>query len=250
MALVVTVVGVVFLLGLFRWQGARSFARDRAKADAAWEKRKAEGPEAAPTTASQPSANKADVAAELQALFDTSQLRGWDLQFRARGAACEYLHVEGSTNLEPEMMTAMAHGSLFYGEILPGGVNQFAFSRGFTGVVFTNQHNEKLAAFGEGLPSRKKIRSSRVCSRDTPEAAALPTRQSSYVAASFERLSWENAKPGAALFNGAHQQEAMVVSVDRDAGLIRVQYLRSGSIEEKDLAAVAKFWYVNRGGWR
>jgi hypothetical protein len=86
-------------------------------------------------------------AAELQRTFDGSMLKGLELKFFVRGNSCDALHVEGS-NLYDTMMTALANGTLVYGKVLPGGVNQFAFGRGFRDTVYTNRLDTVYTSYG------------------------------------------------------------------------------------------------------
>jgi hypothetical protein len=189
---------------------------------------------------------RVQAAAELQRTFDSSMLKGWQLKFAPRGKNCDVLHVEGYTNLDPQMMEAMAYGTLIYGKVLPGGVNSFAFGSGFRDVVYTNEGNSKYVAFGASKLTRKQARQAQLCTReiaikvraDAPRPPVVPETPN------YQPLSWKNARVGTVLYNGSFRPEATIVAVDRSNDLIKVRYEKSGSVEDKTLSAVAQFWYV------
>lgn len=81
----------------------------------------------------------------------------------ARGQDCDALHVQGYTNLDKSMMEALAYGTLIYGQVLPGGVNSYAFSNGFRDVVNTNEEGSTYLSFGGSKLTRKQVRSMRRC---------------------------------------------------------------------------------------
>lgn len=197
--------------------------------------------------AATPAEQRMQAARELQATFDGSLVKGFELKFMVRGSGCDVLHVEGYTNLTDGMMQSLANGTLIYGRVLPGGVNQFAFKRGFRQVAYTNEDDPTFAAFGDPRLTRKQVKQMRRC---TDATAAKLTSKSAPVkvpeAPRYEPLSWTTATVGRRLYDGAYKHEATIVSVDRAEGLIRVRYVRSGSVEPKLLEAVARFWYVRR----
>jgi len=157
------------------------------------------------------------------------------------------LHVQGDVNLYEDMMDAMANGTVMYGQILPGGVNQFAFGRGFHRVIYTNPGNATYASFGEPKLTRAQFRRMQRCtdsiaaklSGDEPKAS-VPS------APPYDSLSWSNAHVGTRLYDGAFKHEATIVAVHRAEGIIEVKYVRSGAVEPKLLSAVSRFWYVRR----
>lgn len=144
-------------------------------------------------------------------------------------------------------MLGLANGTLIYGRVLPGGVNPFAFKRGFRQVAYTNEEDPTFASFGEPRLTRKQVKQMRRC---TDAMAAKLTSKSAPVKIPtpprFEPLSWTTATVGRRLYDGAYRHDATIVSVDREEGLIRVRYVRSGSVEPKLLEAVARFWYVRK----
>lgn len=195
--------------------------------------------------AATPAQSRLAAAQELQSRFDASQIRGWELKFVVRGERCDVLHVEGYTNLTDGMVQALANGTLMYGSILPGGVNQFAFGRGFHAVAYTNSDDPEFAYFGTPARTRKQVRQLRRCTDSI--AAKLSGAEAAVKAPKpprFEPLSWTNAHVGTKLYDGAYKHEATIVGIDRGEGLIRVKYVRSGTIEPKLLEAVSRFWYV------
>jgi hypothetical protein len=193
-----------------------------------------------------PAQRRVAAAAELQRIFEASDLKGWELKFEARGRRCDALHVHGDVNLYPEMMDALGYGTVMYGKILPGGVNHYAFAAGFRDVVYTNPSNSKSRAYGESQMTREQIRKARVCTSEN--AAGIDASSEAPVARSaepkFEQLSWDNARVGLRLYDGSYKHEVTVVSLDRANDLMEVKYVRSGRIEPKKLTTVAQFWYV------
>lgn len=198
-------------------------------------------------SAATPAEKRMQAARELQSTFDASLVKGFDLKFVVRGAACDVLHVEGYTNLTDGMMQALANGTLIYGRVQPGGVNQFAFKSGFQRVAYTNAEDPTFASFGTPSLTRKQVKQLHRCTNAI--AAKLTGKE---VAAKvpepprFEPLSWATAKPGRKLYDGAYKHDATIVSVNRAEGLIRVKYVRSGTVEPKLLNAVTRFWYVRK----
>jgi hypothetical protein len=195
-----------------------------------------------------PAQRRLAAAAELQRTFDVSVVKGWELKFAVRGRRCDLLHVEGYVNLDPEMMDALAYGTVIYGRILPGGVNRYAFDSGFRDVVYTNEGNAAFKSFGESHLSRHQAQSSPLCTAEiaaglnsTPERPVIRPEQPK-----FEQLSWSNARIGAMLYDGSYRHEATITSLDPANDLMEVKYVRSGSIEPKRLSAVAQFWYVRQ----
>lgn len=196
-----------------------------------------------PTSAQQ----RLQAAAELQRTFDGSRLKGLDLKFFVRGDSCDVLHVEGS-KLYDTMMTALANGTLVYGKVLPGGVNQFAFGQGFHDTVYTNRLDAVYTSYG---PSKLAGTKSLKLQKCDDSIAAKVTEQPSQVVTKptpppFESLSWTSATPGQKLYNGSYNHEATIIAVDRVSGQITVKYVRTGSVEPKRFDAVANFWYVKK----
>lgn len=194
-----------------------------------------------------PAQQRLQAAAELQRTFDGSMLKGLELKFLVRGDSCEVLHVEGS-NLYDTMMTALANGTLVYGKVLPGGVNQFAFGRGFRDIVYTNRLDKVYTSSGPSKLDGTQALKLRKCD---DSIAAKVTEQPSQVTTKptpppFEPLSWTSATPGQKLYNGSYNHEATIIAVDRASGQITVKYVRTGSVEPKRLDAVANFWYVKK----
>jgi hypothetical protein len=198
-------------------------------------------------TAAKPAQQRMQAARELQSIFDASLIKGFELKFVVRGERCDVLHVEGYTNLTEGMMQALANGTLIYGRVLPSGVNQFAFARGFHHVAYTNSEDPAYAVFGEPALSRKQVKQMRRCTETLAAAVSgSEAKKSIQPPVPFESLSWENAHVGTKLYDGAYKHEATIVSVNRADGLIEVRYLRSGSVEPKLLNAVSGFWYVRK----
>lgn len=192
-----------------------------------------------------PAQERLQAASELQSTFDRSLIKGFELQFVVRGSGCDVLHVEGYTNLTESMMQALANGTLIYGRVLPGGVNQFAFKRGFRQIAYSNEEDPAFASFGRPALTRKRVKQMRRCTdaiaaklttKEVPAEVPQPPR--------FEPLSWATATVGRRLYDGAFKHDATITSVSRAEGLIYVKYVRSGSVEPKLLDAVARFWYV------
>lgn len=135
-----------------------------------------------------------------------------------------------------------------YGRVLPGGVNNHAFNHGFRDVVYTNEEGSTYRSWGSSNITRKQVRAMRKC---TDAIAATVSDSGSPPAPSpgtptFEPLSWRTAKTGVRLYDGTYRHTATIVAVDKAEGLIRVKYVKSGSIEPKLLESVAKFWYVKK----
>jgi hypothetical protein len=186
-------------------------------------------------------------ARELQSTFDASLVKGFDLKFVVRGSSCDVLHVEGYTNLTEGMMQALANGTLIYGRVLPGGVNQFAFKHAFRRIAYTNAEDPTFALFGEPSLTRKQVKQMRRCSDAI--AAKLSANEPAVKvqeAPRFEALSWRTALVGRKLYDGAYKHTATITSLNRAEGLIHVRYVRSGLVEPKLLDAVARFWYVRK----
>lgn len=62
----------------------------------------------------------------------------------------------------------------------------------------------------------------------------------------YEKLSLENARVGAKLYNNTEKNEATIVTVDKEGGLIYVRYVKSGSVEPKSIAALSNAWFVKK----
>ena len=65
-------------------------------------------------------------------------------------------------------------------------------------------------------------------------------------AVDYEKLSWNNPRPGTPLYDYNEHLEATITAVDRQNGIITVKYTKSGPTEPKFLEAVANFWYVKK----
>ena len=195
-----------------------------------------------------PAQCRVKAANELQNTFDNSVLKGWKLKFVVRGNDCDVLHVEGYTNLEEGMMKALGYGTLIYGKILPGGVNSFAFHRGFRDVVYSNSGNDVYVTFGSTKLTSDQVRNLRLCSDQIAEELknGVNDQSTSPQTPQLEQLSSSNAKAGTKLYDGAYRHQATIVYVDRAKGIIMVKFLPSGSIEPKLLSAVAPYWYVRK----
>jgi hypothetical protein len=186
-------------------------------------------------------------ARELQSTFDQSLIKGFELKFVVRGALCDVLHIEGYTNLTEGMIHGLANGTLIYGRVLPGGVNPFAFGRGFRQIIYTNTDDPTYESFGAPKLTRKRVKQMRRCTDAI--AAKVVDKQPPAVVPSpppFVALSWANAQVGTKLYDGAYRHDATIVRIARNEGLIYVRYVRSGSTEPKLLNAVAQFWYVRK----
>jgi len=195
--------------------------------------------------AATPAQQRVQAAAQLQRTFQ-SDLGGWGLHFVVRGKNCDVLHMDTTeVNLYPQMMEAMAYGTVEYGRILPGGVNKMAFNRGFRTVVYSNAHNARHVSFGDAKLDRKSASKLRVCTDAIAAKITSPERHPSRIdTPPFESLSWANVAIGVKLYDGAFKHEATIVGLDRREGVIRVKYVSSGDVEPKLLNAVARFWYV------
>lgn len=199
------------------------------------------------SAAATPAQQRMQAARELQSTFDGSLVKGFELKFVVRGSGCDVLHVEGYTNLTDGMMQSLANGTLIYGRVLPGGVNQFAFARGFRRVAYSNAEDPAFVSFGQPSVTRRQVKQMRRCTDQI--AAKLSSKESSVMVPEpprFEPLSWATARVGRKLYDGAYKHDATIVSIDRTDGLIHVKYVRSGSVEPKLLHAVARFWYVRK----
>jgi hypothetical protein len=102
-------------------------------------------------------------AQDLQATFDRSIVKGWQLKFYARGEECDVLHVESHTNLGKPSMEALAKGTMLYRKVLPGGVNKYAFAHGFTDVVYSNVHNAKSVSYGSQKLDKAAVKKLKRC---------------------------------------------------------------------------------------
>lgn len=194
-----------------------------------------------------PAVARVRAAEQLQSTFDTSLIKGFELKFVPRGRRCDILHVEGYSTLEPTMMEALAHGTLIYGRVLPGGVNRYAFDAGFRDIVYTNVEDSRYRSFGESKLTRKQARSARRCTEAIAsqlQSNEKPVKRTPEPR--FEPLSWATAEVGRRLYDGAYEHDATIVSVDRANDLIEVRYVRSGTTEPKQLSAVAAYWYVKQ----
>lgn len=163
--------------------------------------------------AATPAETRMKVARELQSTFDTSLVKAFELKFVVRGPRCDVLHVEGYTNLTDGMMQALANGTLLYGRVLPGGVNQFAFTRGFRQVAYSNEEDPTFASFGQPSLTRRQVKQVRRCTdaiavtlkaKEAPVTVPSPPR--------FEPLSWATATVGRRLYDGAYKHDATIVS--------------------------------------
>jgi hypothetical protein len=78
-----------------------------------------------PRMTATPAQRRVAATTALQRIFDSSDLKGWEMTFTPRGDRCDVLHVQGDVNLHPEMMEALGYGTVEYGRVLPGGVNKY-----------------------------------------------------------------------------------------------------------------------------
>jgi hypothetical protein len=113
--------------------------------------------------AATPAEVRMKAAREHQSTFDRSLVKKFELTFVVRGPRFDVLHVEGYTNLTDGMMHALANGTLIYGRVLPGGVNQFAFNGGFRQVAYSNEEDPTFASFGQPSVTRKQVKQMRRC---------------------------------------------------------------------------------------
>jgi hypothetical protein len=207
-----------------------------------------EQPVAPPAPPASPSMGRFSAAQDLQRRFDRSLVANWRLLFFVRGAECDVLQVEAETvDLDRETMVAIAHGTVIYGQIVPGGVNSFAFDRGFRNVVYTNARNRITASFGTPEMSRTEVKRARLCSEAeaaTLEAESAPAG-SDYVSPAFAQLSWNLATQGRRIFDASYEPVGTIRSVDRARGMIYVKF-DSGGVEPKLLESVAPYWYVEK----
>jgi hypothetical protein len=150
--------------------------------------------------AATPAEQRMQGARELQSIFDGSLVKGFDLKFSVQGKRCDVLHVEGYANLTEGMMQALANGTLIYGRVLPRGVNQFAFRRGFRAIAYTNSEDPTYAFFGEPAVTRKQVRQMRRCT-DAIAASLVGTEPVAKPPSPppFEPLSWSTARKGTKL---------------------------------------------------
>lgn len=198
--------------------------------------------------AATPAQTRLTAAAELQRTFDASLLKNMELKFIVRGPNCDLLHVEAlGLNLYPEMVEALANGTVIYGKVLPGGVNSFAFGHGFRDVAYTNRADKVFRAYGPSRLKRDSALKLRVCT-DAMAASVTAAAPSGPIptAPPFVPLSWATATSGQKLYNGSYKHEATIVTVNKSAGLITVKYVRTGSTEPKRLESVAALWYVRK----
>lgn len=197
--------------------------------------------------AENPAQQRIKASKKLQTTFDSSILKGWGLKFVVRGKNCDVLHVEGYTNIEEQMMEALAYGTVIYGKILPGGINSFAFNHGFREVLYSNSGNRKYVTFGTAKLTRKQIRNLNVCTDQMAaqinESCTPPVPPTT---PQFEQLTWSTATPRTKLYDGSFRHIATIVSVDRAGDIIVVKFAQSGVSEPKKLSAVAAYWYVKK----
>lgn len=64
--------------------------------------------------------------------------------------------------------------------------------------------------------------------------------------ADYENLSWSSALPGVKLYNNDGHHEVTIVSADPSAGLITVRYKADGTVENKNLSALSRLWFVRK----
>ena len=196
--------------------------------------------------AATPAQDRLQAAASLRQKFNDSALSGLDLRFSVRGAGCDVLNVEG-LNLYTEMMTALAQGTVVYGKVLPGGVNMYALRRGFKDIVYTNRLDDAYVSYGPSKLQRAAVLKLPPCTDAL--AASLtgaPSTAPPPAPAPYVPLSWTSATPGQKLYDASYKHDATIVSVDKTAGLITVQYVRNGVREKKRLESVASLWYVSK----
>lgn len=62
----------------------------------------------------------------------------------------------------------------------------------------------------------------------------------------YEPLSWSNAKAGVKLYNYWEEHEVTIVGSDRPAGLITVRYIKDGTVEDKSLDSLSRFWFARK----
>ena len=199
-------------------------------------------------SAATPAQARVKAARSLENTFDRSDLRGFGLRFIVRGRQCDVLQVEGGdVNLYEEMMHALANGTLMYGQILPGGVNQYAFKHGFRRVIYTNEGNATYTSFGQPKLTRTELKKMQRCTDSIAAKLSAPERKTGAPAVpAFEPLSWAKARVGTTLFDGAYKHTATIVAIRRSEGIIEVKYVKSGTVEPKLLSAVSRFWYVRK----
>lgn len=195
-----------------------------------------------------PTQQRIRAAKELQDTFDSSILKGWRLKFIVCGKDCGVLHVESYANLEEQMMEALGYGTLIYGKILPGGVNNYAFNHGFGEVVYSNSGDKKYITFGPRKLTFDQVRTLRPCNDEIASQVKgnIVTPAPAPRMPQFEQLCWSKAKPGTKLFDGSYRHVATIVSVDRAKDIIMVKFKQSGSIELKKFSAVTAYWYVRK----
>lgn len=186
-------------------------------------------------------------AGDLKRIFDNSMVSGLALEFNVKGKDCNILHVEASgVNLYKEMMQSLAYGTVVYGKILPGGVNEYAFKYGFSTVIYTNMANPDYVVFGSDKITGKSAKNLKVCTNDIAANVKNQAKIKTPKQPSFEPLSWSNARVGTNLYDGSYKNIAIIRSINQKADIIRVKYIASGDVEPKLLSAVAQFWYVKR----
>lgn len=199
-------------------------------------------------SAATPAQSRMQAARSLESTFGRSEIAGFGLRFVVRGKQCDVLQVEsGEVNLYEEMMHALANGTVMYGKILPGGVNQFAFSHGFRRVIYTNEGNATYTSFGQPKLTRTELKKMQRCTDSIAAKLSAPEAKTPVPSPpAFEPLSWAKARIGTKLFDGAYKHEATIVALRRSEGIIEVKYVRSGAVEPKLLSAVSRFWYVRK----
>ena len=203
---------------------------------------------AATASAATPAQSRIQAARSLKNTFDRSDVRGFGLRFIVRGRQCDVLQVEGGeVNLYEEMMHALANGTVMYGKILPGGVNQFAFKHGFRRVIYTNEGNATYTSFGQPKLTRSELKKMQRCTDSIAAKLSAPEPKTPTPSVpAFEPLSWAKARVGTKLFDGAYKHTATIVAIRRSEDIIEVKYVKSGSVEPKLLSAVSRFWYVRK----
>jgi hypothetical protein len=202
---------------------------------------------AATASAATPAERRLQAATDLRTTFASSVVRGLDLDFTVRGSSCDVLQVEGYVNLTEGMMLALSNGTLIYGQVLPGGVSQYALGRGFRGVGYTNTEDRVYLFAGSPTLTRGQLKKLRRCTQ--ADARKLNTAETPHTPPSpppFENLSWQNARAGTKLYNGAYRHEATILRLDPAHDRMQVRYVRTGEVEPKQFSAVARYWYVRK----
>jgi hypothetical protein len=201
---------------------------------------------AQPLSAATPAQDRLAAVSELQQTFDGSLMKNMDLKFSVVGAGCDVLHVEADS-IYSEMMEALANGTVIYGKILPGGVSSFAFGHGFRDVFYSNRRNKVFHSYGPGNLKRGAALKLRTCTESIAASVTTSAPKGPVpMALPFVPLSWASAVTGQKIYNASYKHEATIVAVDKSSGLIRVKYVRGGSVESKRLESVATVWYVQK----